>query len=264
MTALATHIQRNDSLAKWLGVKEVALVREDLLPDGGGKKRRALGSLAENLKDIEHIHLLSYAGSHTAFTLAQLLPQVKLHLYGTHYGGGPYENTMLRLLNEQSNIIQTTGSPLKMSREFNRQKRRRKTGHHFMKIGGSLGQDQETTTTVEKVVSELGMDFHHFTAVASGDLLKNIQGKTEHVTGVLTQPLGIRIIKSFHLNNTRGILRQSLDHRIALMTEIREITGQLWDPVFMGVVFSFIRQQKKLPPNICIWITCPSGIDWMR
>ena len=87
MTLLPTRIERNPVLAEWLNVAELVLVREDLLPDGGGKKRRALQAFAETLHAVDHLHLLSYAGSHTAFTLAGLLPELTIHLYGTHYGG---------------------------------------------------------------------------------------------------------------------------------------------------------------------------------
>jgi hypothetical protein len=264
MTTLATHIELNDSLASWLGVESVALVREDLLPDGGGKKRRALASFANNLNGTKHIHLLSYAGSHTAFTLSQLLPDVTIHLYGTNYGGGAYERTMVETLNKQQNIDQRVGSSLSMLWHFNRRKMSSDSSHHFMKIGGSRGSDPVTETAVGEVISEIGNDYQHIVAVASGDLLKSIRSQTKRVTGVLTQPLGIKLIKSLGLNRAYGFKKVSLGKRVRAVKEVRELTGNLWDPIFMGTVFNALKNQTDLPPKLCIWVTCPSGISWLK
>ena len=262
MTQLETLVEPNEDLAQWLGVDEVVLVREDLLPDDGGKKRRALEEFASTLSGVEHIHLLSYAGSHTAFTLSQLLPEVVIHLYGTHYGGGAYEAAMVNRLNAQINIVQSIGSVFDMTRKFNRLGRIPIPGHHFMKIGGHLGSDPNTSAAVNAVINASGSDFHHFVAVASGDLLNNIYLQTQAVTGVLTQPLAIRLFKSLTLPHARGISATSLGHRISIMREIHKLTGNLWDPIFMGSVFSYLKRKKRLPRKICIWVTCPTGIEW--
>lgn len=256
-------VEHNPLLADWLGVDQVKLAREDLLPDGGGKKRRALARFVGDLEQIRHLHLLSYAGSHTAYTLSQLLPEVVIHLYGTHYGGGAYEEAMVRRLHQQQNVDQQIGSTLAMSHKFMSQKRKSESQHHFMKIGGSLGMDLETEQAVAGVVAEIGSDFHHYTAVASGDLLNSIASQTKQVTGVLTQPLAIRLLKSIELANTSGLYKPSLKKRIGMMHELQEFTGNLWDPIFVGVVFSYLKRQRKLPAKVCIWITCPSDIDWV-
>lgn len=262
MTQLRTQIEFDTHLARWLNVQEVALVREDLLPDGGGKKRRALAQFVQELEDVKHIHLLSYAGSHTAYTLSSLLPEVMIHLYGMHYGGGPYEKAMTSLLNSRENIIQKIASSWSMSLAFNRQKRKSRPGHHFMSIGGSLGSDVPTQNAVEETLRTIGKEFHHVVAVASGDLLKSVARQTNQVTGVLTQPLGIRIIKYFSLKQAAGLWKTGLNERIRTMRDVREVTGQTWDPIFMGSLFSYLKKQKRLPPKLCIWITCPAGIDW--
>jgi hypothetical protein len=262
MTKLKTQIEFDTNLARWLNVQEVALVREDLLPDGGGKKRRALEHFAQELEGVKHIHLLSYAGSHTAFTLAKLLPEVMIYLYGTHYGGGSYEKAMVSQLNTSKNIIQKVGTFWAMSLEFNRQKRRSGSGHHFMRIGGSLGPDMSTQSAVKETIGMLGEEFHHVVAVASGDLITTISKQTPEVTGVLTQPLAIRILKYFRLNKASGIWKPLLRNRIHTIREVNEMTGQTWDPVFMGTLFSYLKTKKNLPPKLCIWITCPTGIDW--
>ena len=263
MTALKTRIEFNDNLAAWLGVREVALVREDLLPDSGGKKRRALAQFAEEHSDVRHIHLLSYAGSHTAFTLARLLPAVTIHLYGTHYGGGNYEKTMVSQLESCENILQQVGSSWAMGLAFKEQEQQAKPGHHFMRIGGSLGTDKSTQTAVAETIKTIGKDFHHLVAVASGDLLTSISRQTQNVTGVLTQPLAIRILKYLGLKKSSGLRKASLSQRIKVMREVRKLTGQTWDPIFMGTVFSYLKQKKELPPKLCIWVTCPAGIDWL-
>ncbi len=262
MTRLSTQIEFNEELSRWLNVDQVALVREDLLPDGGGKKRRALEQFIQDLEDVKHIHLLSYAGSHTAYTLSNLLPQVVIHLYGTHYGGGPYEKAMTSLLDSRENIIQMVDSSWSMSLAFHRQKRKSRPGHHFMSIGGSLGSDLPTQSAIKETIKTIGDDFHHVVAVASGDLLTSIARQTESVTGILTQPLGIRILKYFALKKSSGIWKSSLNERIRIMREVRELTGQSWDPIFMGTLFSYLKKKKKLPSKLCLWITCPTGIDW--
>ncbi|MBC8376061.1 MAG: hypothetical protein H8E26_08435 [FCB group bacterium] len=262
MTTLKTHIEFDTNLARWLNVQEVALVREDLLPNGGGKKRRALAQFVTELEDVKHIHLLSYAGSHTAYTLSSLLPDVMIHLYGTHYGGGLYEKEMTSMLDSRANIIQKVSSSWTMSLAFNRQRRESRPGHHFMRIGGSLGFDFSTQSAVEETIRTVGEDFHHVVAVASGDLLTSVARQTNQVTGVLTQPLGIRILKYISLKKSSGIWKSGLNKRIKTMRAVREITGQTWDPIFMGTLFSYLIKKKKLPPKLCIWITCPAGIDW--
>ena len=263
MTELNPCIEFSDSLARWLDVQEVALVREDLLPDGGGKKRRALADFAKRLSGVRHIHLLSYAGSHTAFTLSRLLPDVMIHLYGTHYGGGSYEKAMVSRLHTCENITQQVGSSWSMGLAFKRQKRRIKPGHHFMRLGGSLGTDISTQTAVEETIKMIGEDFHHVVAVASGDLLGSISSQTQQVTGILTQPLPIRIMKYISLKNSSGLWKARLDSRIRAIYDVRELTGQTWDPIFMGTVFSYLKQKRELAPKLCIWVTCPSGIDWL-
>jgi len=262
MTTLKPKIEFDTNLARWLNIQEVALVREDLLPDGGGKKRRALEQFVKELEDVRHIHLLSYAGSHTAYTLSNLLSGVMIHLYGTHYGGGPYEKAMTDLLDSQENIIQKVASSWSMSLVFSRQRRKAKPGHHFMSIGGSLGSDVSTQTAVEEIIGTIGDDFHHVVAVASGDLLTSVARQTNQVTGVLTQPLGIRILKYISLKKSSGIWKSGLNDRIRTMRDVHEVTGQTWDPIFMGTLFSYLKKKKKLPPKLCIWVTCPAGIDW--
>ncbi len=263
MNQLSTHIELNQTLARWLGVESVALVREDLLPDGGGKKRRALQELTDSLVDIHHLHLLSYAGSHTAYTVAKLLPDTQIHLYGTHYGGGDYEKAMVSQLNKHNNIDQMIGSPLAMTAVFKRQKFHQKTGHYFMKVGGSLGVNNETKIAVSQVLTSLGMNYHHFVAVASGDLLKGIQAQVNKVTGILTQPALIRLVKRLSLPQVEGVRQTPLDERVQIMKEIKEVSGYLWDPIFMGSVFSYLKQQSTLPAQVCIWVTCPGEINWV-
>lgn len=243
-------------------MEDVALVREDLLPDGGGKKRRALAHFASELSGIEHIHLLSYAGSHTAYTLSRLLPTVMIHLYGTPSHGGNYEQKMISLLDASDNIVQIVGSPLSMTLAFHRQQRAALPGHYYMQIGGSLGEDVSTRLVVHETLEVIGKDYHHVAAVASGDLLATIYRQTRSVTGVLTQPLAIRLIKYFKLKNARGVRRVSLAKRIQTIRKVNTLTSQSWDPIFMGTLFNFLKRQKQLPPKLCIWVTCPSEIDW--
>ncbi len=264
MTQLSVSVEHCSALASWLGVADVALVREDLLPNGGGKKRRGLEKFTQGLRDINDIHLLSYAGSHTAFSLSQMLPEKKIHLYGIHYGGGAYENAMTKILDGQANIIQSVGSTFQMTREFKKEKRQRRSHHHFMKIGGRLGMDPITRAAVGIVLTELDGDHHHFVAVASGDLLNSIVEQTQNVTGILTQPSAIRLFKLLTLQKARGLRRKSLGHRMRLMREIRDLTGYLWDPIFMGAVFSYLKQKDRLPQKLCIWVTCPSDVSWLE
>ena len=262
MSSLAVQLEYTPALAEWLGVQKLAMVREDLLPDGGGKKRRALERFAEQHRRTGHIHLLSYAGSHTAYTLSQLLPAATIHLYGTDYGGGAYQTAMVARLENLTNILQRIGSTWEMTRLFRKTRKQRLPNHFFMNIGGSLGADPVTQTAVARVVTHLGAEFQHVVAVASGDLLTAIARETTQVSGILTQPLAIRLVKSLSLAHTQGLYRASLLTRAALMHEISEITGNLWDPIFMGAVFSYLKRQRDLPGKICIWVTCPRNIAW--
>lgn len=263
MTDNPVLIEDCPSLAEWLGVEEVALVREDKLPDQGGKKRRSLERFAREHKDLEHLHLLSYAGSHTAFTLSRLLPRTLIHLYGTRYGGGPYEQHMTQILDQQHNVIQRTGSNLAMTLAFQSARSPSRSGHFAMKVGGALPENENTTKAIESAIERLGRDHVHVVAVASGDLLRSLLSQTSNAIGVLTQPLLIRLWKFISLESARGLRKAPLDHRIELMKNMEKMTGSLWDPIFMGTVLTYLKAKRKLPQKLCIWVTCPGGISWL-
>lgn len=251
-------------LAAWLGVDEVMLVREDQLPERGGKKRRSLARFAATVADGEEIHLLSYAGSHTAFTLAQLLPDNPIVLYGTDYGGGPYQHAMMSLVDQAENVTQMVGPTWNVGARFLAAQARGGDGQTFLRFGGSMGQDPETVAAAVTICGQLGDAYHHVVAVASGDLFRSVESAASKISGVLTQPLLVRLSMFGRSKNLVGLRPVALAERVDVMTEIRDVTGELWDPVFMGSVFHYLRQQRgALGEQLCIWVTCPAGVDWL-
>lgn len=259
--SLPVHLESAPRIAAWLGVAEVLLVREDLLPDSGGKKRRSLASVATRISPGQKIFLLSYAGSHTAFTLAQLLPHNPIHLYGMTSGGGPYQKAMIRRLSMFENVHQYHGSLVRMTLKYFFRKWRSRPEDLFLDIGGKTSQPHETTPGIREVVEQTP-GFQHVVAVASGELLRAIRQHTHRVTGVLTQPFLIRCLKRLQLKQTRGLFRPTLTRRLQVVREIAGIHGPVWDPIFTGTVFATLKRSKTLPAKLCIWITCPADIEW--
>lgn len=258
---LPVYLESAPRLANWLGVQEVMLVREDLLPQAGGKKRRSLAAFAAEIRPGQEINILSYAGSHTAFTLARLLPGNQIRLFGMNYDGGPYQNAMVRRLSTYENVEQQNGSMIRVTLRFWYRKLRARPNEIFLGIGGRTGQKDRSSPGILKVTAQLP-GFHHLMAVASGELFREVRQHTPAVTGILTQPLLIRWFKKMELPQTCGVIKPSLEERMRVMVQIADIYGVLWDPVFMGSVFTHLRRAKTLPPKLCIWITCPTGIEW--
>ncbi len=256
--------ESSPELAGWLGVDEVVLVREDRLPDGGGKKRRSLADFADTIEPDEEVHLLSYAGSHTAFTLARVLPNNRIVLYGTDYGGGRYQEAMTAAVGEAENVTQYVGPAWRMTPTFLLAQARAGERQRFLRFGGSMGVDPQTAVAAARVHDEVGPGFDHVVAVASGDLFNSIDAVTPRVTGVLTQPLLIRCTMYPRSTRLVGLRPAPLEERIDLMGEVRGLTGELWDPIFMGSVFHYLRRcNGRLPGRLCIWVTCPAGIAWL-
>ena len=55
------------------------------------------------------VHVLSYAGSHSAYTLARLLPDTEIVSHGKYYRGGGYQRLMVQRLRRLPNVIQRNG-----------------------------------------------------------------------------------------------------------------------------------------------------------
>ena len=315
-------LETSAELAEYLNVEEVVLVREDKLPDGGGKKRRSLVDYTDSIKKNQVLHVLSYVGSHTAYTLAKTLKNNKVILYGVTYPGGHYGKTMQEKLAAMPNIKQTVGgkftqtfkfytnnflykiSNLKLhlkldqrnvfsdkttnaiqakyhkqndienkkgnNPETNKEANQKNNQDEkniiatdvFMKPGGSLGRDLQYERAASFVEEKIGNQHTHYAAVASGDMVTALQKNFPNAFGILTQPLLIRLVKFFKLKNAKSLFAIPVEQRENIMYEIAQKTGNLWDPVFMGSVFAYLKKQNSLPKKICIWISCPTGISW--
>jgi hypothetical protein len=258
----AWYLEPSPLLADWLGVAEVVLVREDRLPDGGGRKRRGLDAFVTTVEPGEEVHVLSYAGSHTVLTLARLLPNHRIVLYGAAYDGGPYRRAMTATLDELPNVVQHIGPSWLMLLRYGWGRLTAGANQRFMRIGGSLGRDPGTEAAAAEICRQVGADHHHIVPVASGDLLRAVQANTASVTGVLTQPPLIRVIKYLRLGRVVGLRRAPLSARIDLVRDVQALTGDLWDPIFVGSILHAVRQRSTERDRLCLWITSPSDIDW--
>ena len=132
-----------------------------------------------------------------------------------------------------------------------------------MTVGGRIKANDQNESAILNITRQLP-DSHHVMAVASGELFQEVRKITHRVTGVLTQPLAIRLIKKMQLRQTCDLMKPSLEERILVMRQVFDIYGVLWDPVFMGSVFVYLKRAKTLPARLCIWITCPAGIEWLH
>jgi len=253
--SLAVIIEDAPLLTTYLGVQSVTLIREDLLPEFGGKKRRSLNPLLKSIPAGKRIHLFSYDGSHTAFTLAQLTGN-SICLYGKSYPGGTYRDFMSKKLSRLPNITQITGPlwPLIIKYYLAKMKY---PDDYFMKIGGSIGNDKMYQQAAQEVFDRIGDTAHHIVPVASGDLLKALKTTFSRVRGVLTQPWYLRILQRLRLNSSTGIIQSSIKRREKLVHSIYRKTGYAFDPVFMGSVLAYCQSTARPEDNLCLWLTSP-------
>ena len=141
LNGLPLHVEEAPELAAILGVGEVLLIREDYLRDGGGKKRRSYHDLAGNLPSGKLVHVLSYAGAHTVFTLATLRPDLEFVAHGKFYNGGSYQDYMIGRLAQLPNVRQQNGS-LPGAAFGYLMARLSSPGDTYLKIGGAQSVDQ--------------------------------------------------------------------------------------------------------------------------
>ncbi|MFQ6678205.1 MAG: hypothetical protein ACE5D0_07760 [Fidelibacterota bacterium] len=259
-SALPVLLESAPSLAAYLGVKKVTLVREDLLDGVGGKKRRSLNNIVNEIPLGKNIHILSYQGSHTALTLSDLLPDHSIILYGKSYPGGGYRDFMTQLLSERPNVSQFTGSLLPLLIKYIMAKFQY-PHDWFMNFGGAVGHDEMYISAAEKAYQKIGNSAHHIVPVASGDLLKALKTIFSQVTGILTQPWYIRIVQRFRLPSSRGMVGRSYSERESLVRDIYLKTGFAFDPVFMGSVLEYCMRKTPHFEHICLWVTCPGTVS---
>jgi len=253
-------IEESDILAKYLNVEKVTLVREDLLPDFGGKKRRSLDHFVSTISPGRRIHVLSYEGSHTVLTLSNLLPENPIILYGKSYSGGSYRKFMSQLVESKPNVTQVRGTLIRLLMKYYHA-RSLHTADLFMNIGGALGNDSGYKIAAQTVFDHIGNTAEHFVPVASGDLLNTLRSNFNQVTGVLTQPWYLRLIQRIRLRDSTGIFSASIQYRENLVKDIFKKTGLALDPVFMGAVLAFCKRTPSKNSHICLWITCPSTVS---
>jgi len=252
-------IEESDKLAKYLNVDKVTLVREDLLPGFGGKKRRSLDHFRKTISPGRRIHVLSYEGSHTVLTLSNLLPENPIILYGKSYSGGFYRKFMSQLVESKPNVTQVKGPLLGLLLKYYRA-RSLHTADLFMNFGGALGNDSGYKIAAQTVFDIIGNTADHFVPVASGDLLNSLRSTFNQVTGVLTQQWYLRLIQRIRLRGSTGIFLASIQYRENLVMDIFKKTGLALDPVFMGSVLAFCKRTPSKNNHICLWITCPGTV----
>lgn len=253
---LTPHLESAPGLADYFHLQEVLLVREDRLPDGGGKKRRSLTALVPNIPPGKTVHILSYAGSHTAYTLAQLLPDNSIHLYAHAYKGGAYRQLMEHALSTLPNVRVIKRPLPKLLFTFYWQRWTRK-GDIFLRFGGALTKDRAYQEAAKIIRNRIGKEHTHFVPVASGNLLVALQTVFPRVVGLLTQPWWLRPYSRLKYSATRGVSLPSIISRERLVQEVYQKTGYAFDPVFMGTVLSYLKKQRPTDKKVCLWVTCP-------
>lgn len=256
---LPIRIESNRLLAQYFGLEEFLLIREDLLPDLGGKKRRSLATLAKALPSKQTVHVLSYAGSNTVHTLARLRRDCKIVSHGKIYSGGDFMQYAVDRLSERPNVIQKNGPLPGVLLSYFWAKYVIHRSHIYLKTGGRLASDDAYMTAAELVKSKIGGDYHHFLPVASGNLLEAVSGQFSQTTGILTQPWYIRIYAWLKFKRAAGFYESSIDIRIALVRDIFKNTNIALDPVFMGPVMVYLQRLVDKPKKVCLWVTC-SGL----
>ncbi len=256
LDSLPLRIESNQPLAEYFGLEELLLIREDLLPDLGGKKRRSLAALAKALPSEQAVHVLSYAGSNTAHTLARLRRDCEIVSHGKFYNGGDYMRYAVSSLEDRPNVIQKNG-PLPvvlLSYFWARYVIHR--SHIYLKTGGRLASDNAYRAAAELVKSAIGGDYHHFLPVASGNLLEAVRGQFSQTTGILTQPWYIKIFAWLKYKRVAGFYESSIDSRISLVRNIFKKTDIALDPIFMGPVMVYLQRLVNKPKKVCLWVTC--------
>ncbi len=253
---LPVRIESSPALARYLGVRKVTLIRDDLLDGVGGKKQRSLALQAKMIPAGKRIHIFSYQGSHTALTMSNLLPGNQIILYGKSYPGGGYRDYMTKHLGAQPNLTQYTGSLLPMLIKYTGA-RISNPGDWFMNFGGAVGNDRMYQAAAREVFRKLGDTDHHLVPVASGDLFNALKTTFTRVTGILTQPWYIRLIQRIRLGGTRLNISSKYSDRELLVRRLFHKTGIAFDPVFMGSVLASVRKNAAETEDICLWVTSP-------
>ena len=259
LEGLPLQLEPAPQLAHWLGVDEVLLVREDQLPGGGGKKRRSLATLAAGLDPRRPVHVLSYAGSHSAYTLARLLPDTEIVSHGTHYRGGDYQRLMVQRLRRLPNVIQRNGPLFTTLLDFLWHRYATRRSDTYLRPGGALKRDEAYVRAARVLAENIDPGYHHVVPLASGNMAAALAEVFPLVTGVLTQPLYIRLALWLRLHRAKGLRLPPLAERERLVRQVFRETGLALDPVFMGAVLSYVNKESRRLGRVCLWVTCPAA-----
>lgn len=249
-------------LARLLGVDEVLLVREDLLSSGGGKKRRSLASLAAGLDPRRPVHVLSYAGSHSAYTLARLLPDTKIVSHGKYYRGGDYQRLMVQRLRQMPNVVQRNGALFATLLDFLWHKYVSHRADTYLRPGGALQRDEAYVRAARVLAEHIVPGYHHVVPLASGNMAAALAEVFPLVTGVLTQPWYIRPWLWLRQRRAKGFLPPPLAERERLVRQVFSETGLPLDPVFMGAVLAYTIKEASRLGRVCLWVTCPAAQEF--
>ncbi|RMF07010.1 MAG: hypothetical protein D6762_08390 [Candidatus Neomarinimicrobiota bacterium] len=257
--SLPVTLEEAPRLADYFHAGRITLVREDLLPDGGGKKRRSLSPLLERIRPGQRIHVFSYDSSHTAYTLARLFPDQEIMLYGKAFPGGGYRQYLIRVFSGLNNLHLRHGSLVRLACQF-QGARRRHPEDYFLSPGGALPRDTAYEAAAREVRSSLDQEACHVVPVASGNLLDALRTQFPRVVGVLTQPTAIRLWMKLQ-RPAVFYPRISIEARETLVRDVYRKTGYAFDPVFMGSVLAHLLQRSSGESHLCLWVTCPSLVQ---
>ncbi|MCH7851836.1 MAG: hypothetical protein IIC41_03505 [Candidatus Marinimicrobia bacterium] len=259
LEGLPLQLEPAPQLARWLGLDEVLLVREDQLPGGGGKKRRSLDTLAAGLDPRRPVHVLSYAGSHSAYTLARLLPDTEIVSHGKYYRGGGYQRLMVQRLRRLPNVIQRNGPLFTTLLDFLWHKYVTRRSDTYLPPGGALKRDEAYVRAARVLAEHIDPGYHHVVPMASGNMAAALAEVFPLVTGVLTQPWYIRLALWLRLHRAKGLRLPPLAERERLVRQVFSETGLPLDPVFMGAVLSYVIKESRRLGRVCLWVTCPAA-----
>ncbi len=255
-------LEPEPQLARLLGVNEVLLVREDLLSSGGGKKRRSLAALAAGLDPRKPVHVLSYAGSHSAYTLARLLPDTEIVSHGKHYRGGDYQRLMVERLRRLPNVIQRNGPLFTTLLDFLWHKYVTHRSDTYLPPGGALQRDEAYVQAAQALAEHIDPGYHHIVPLASGNMAAALAEVFPLVTGVLTQPWYIRLWLWPRQRRAKGLRLPPLAERERLVRQVFSETGLPLDPVFMGAVLAYVIKESSRLGRVCLWVTCPAAQEF--
>lgn len=268
------------------GMPRIFLKREDLLPYGGGNKVRRFLSWWEENPHVNRLGVLSDRGSHTFWTLAQMLegpfkksPLRSLVFFERRRAANPYVERLRQSYLNHPDIQVRTGRFLWLFSQYLKMKYFSRRNTATLGIGGQVPKpDACYGEAMEECVGQLAAAgagkcrIWHLFPVASGNMAKSFLHyfrkknlENHRILGILTGPRPARFwVRMKFLFEKRILLKRRKRvtwrryQRAAL--DCHKSTGIWMDPrhaICAWRALARLPEEVSFNDVIVLWVTCP-------